>query len=1100
MAQVLYGSIVGNVTDSSGGAIIDAKVVITNVATNQSREGTTNQVGLYTFATVPAGTYRLAVTMQGFRTFNQSDIAVSSNAVTRVNVTMEVGAVTESVTVSGLATALQTDRSEVRSEVSGKTLENLPVPPGRNYQQLFGMIPGFDTPRNAHSVPSNPSRSLQYEVNGVVSASNNIRLDGATQYNVWLPHITAYVPALDSIEAVDVVTNSFDAEQGLAGGAAINVSIKSGTNGLHGSAFEYHNDNRIKARPFFLPSNQNKPKLVYNQFGGTIGGPLVRDKLFYFASYEGTYDREFAGALSSAPTAAMRQGDMSASPRLVYDPLTGTPDGKGRTPFPGKLIPANRQDPIALKIVNLMPALTYPGEVSANYFSQGSYLFDRNTLDTKLNWNITDKLTSYVRVSYLDYGMDAVTRWGKQLLGSAIAGGNPGAGYGNTYSVTAAATYILTPSFIIDSNFGYTLMDTNVAQFGIEKNIGLDVLGIPGTNGKRAFEGGWPGFGISGFDTFGLADNYMPYYRHDPQYQWVGNANWTRGSHNLRFGAELSYQQLNHTQPEFYGGSWGAPGGFNFGGGVTALNGGDAPNQFNAMAQFLLGYSNRIGKIYQWPDEYSTRTSMQSLYFRDRWQVNRNLTLNIGTRWNYFPMPTRADRGLERYFLPGTGNAALDNHVWVCGIGSVPKDCGVNVSKKLFAPSIGIAYRLSDTFVIRTGYGINTDPWNVARPLRANHPLLTAQSINAPNSYAWAGTLAAGIPAISPPDISKGIVDIPPTVVVNTMDTDFKRGYIQSWNFTIQKQVGKSWSAQAGYVGTRQTGIMGFEERNYGLVGGGAASRIYYASTGRNTSTAVVNRLGNSHYDSLQATLQRRFANGYQLNFAYTRAKCIGIAGIGNSGDRPSIKIPAYFDLNRSLCGIDQADRFTAAALWELPFGKGKAWANSGVAAAILGGWQVNGLLSAFSGNPFSVGASGASLNAPESGQRADQVKPEVKKLGGTGRGQAYYDWTAFASVKDARFGTAGFNTLRGPGVGNLDASVFRRFSITERVNLQFRMEIFNATNTPHFSNPSGNISNLVLDSAGSFSRGVFEVTGTRNTGREGIDERVFRFGLRLGF
>jgi hypothetical protein len=660
---------------------------------------------------------------------------------------------------------------------------------------------------------------------------------------------------------------------------------------------------------------------------------------------------------------------------------------------------------------------------------------------------------------------------------------------------------VLTPSLVFDTNFGYTLMDTNVAQYRIEENIGLDVLGIPGTNGSRAFEGGWPGFDIGdGFDTFGLADNYMPYYRSDPQYQWVGNANWTRGAHNIRFGAELSYQHLNHTQPEFYGGSWGAPGGFDFGGGATALNGGPAPNQYNAMAQFLLGYSNRIGKIYQWPDEYSTRTSMQSLYFRHRWQASRKLTLNLGTRWNYFPTPTRADRGLERYWFPGTGDAALDNRVWVCGVGSIPTDCGVKVSKKLFAPSVGIAYRVTDTMVIRTGYGINTDPWNVARPMRANHPLLTAQTINPPNSFSWAGTLQEGIPVISEPDLGNGVVDIPATVVTNTMDTDFERGYIQSWNFTLQKQLRGGWVAQAGYVGTRQVGVMGFEERNYGLVGGGSTSRIYYASTKRNTSTAVVNRLGNTTYDALQATIERRFANGFHTNIAYTWSKCLGLAGVENSGDRPRIKIPAYFGLNRSYCSIHQPHRFTTAALWELPFGRGKSLATGGVAAAVLGGWQINGLLSSFSGNPFSVTASGSSLNAPENDQRADQVKAEVTKLGGTGRGQPFYDWTAFKSVTEPRFGTAGWNSLLGPGMVNLDAGVFRRFRISESKDLQFRMEVFNVTNTPHFNNPSGNISSLTTNPDGSFRGGVFEVTGVRNTGREGIDERVFRFGLRFGF
>ena len=1099
-AQVLYGSIVGNVTDPTDAAVPGAKVVVTNVETNQSRETITNAAGVYNFPTIASGTYKVEVSSEGFRSYSRTGVGVSSNAVTRVDVTLELGAMAETVVVSGEAFTLQTDRAEVRSELAARTLENIPVPGQRNYQHLFNTIPGFTTPRNAHSVPSNPSRALQFEVNGVAAASNNIRLDGATQYNVWLPHITAYVPALESIDAVNVVSGSFDAEQALAGGAAINVSIKSGTNDVHGSAFWYHNDNNTKARRFFLPSNQDTPKLVYNQFGGTIGGPIKKDKLFYFASYEGTYDRQFAGALSSAPTAPMRTGDMSASPRLVYDPMTGTSDGKGREPFPGNIVPADRHDPTARKIIGFMPALTYPGEISANYYSQGAYRFDRHTLDSKVNWNATDKVSAYLRFSYLDYGMDAVTRWGRELLGSAIAGGNPGAGFGNTYSVTAAMTYVATPTLIFDTNFGYTLMDTNVAQYGIEKNIGLDVLGIPGTNGTRAFEGGWPGFNISGFDTFGLADSYMPYYRSDPQYQWVGNGNWTKGRHNIRFGAELSYQHLNHTQPEFYGGSWGAPGGFNFGGGVTSLNGGPASNQYNAMAQFLLGYSNRVGKIFQWPDEYNTRTSMQSMYIRDQWQVNRKLTVNFGTRWNYFPMPTRADRGLERYWFPGTGDANLDNRVWVCGVGSVPKDCGVNVSRKLFAPSIGIAYRVSDTWVIRTGYGINTDPWNVARPMRANHPLLTALTINAPNSFSWAGTLREGIPVLSEPDLGNGTVDIPPAVVTNTMDTDFRRGYIQSWNFTLQKQLGRGWVAQAGYVATRQTGMMGFEERNYGFPGGGSTSRVYYATTKRNTSTAVVNRLGNSAYDSLQATLERRFAGDYQVNLSYTWSKCMGVAGFGNSGDRPSINIPAYYFLNRAVCEIHQPHRFTAMGLWEVPFGRGKRWATGGAAAAILGGWQVNGLLSLFSGGPFDVTSSGSSLNAPESSQRADQVKPEVKKLGGTGRGQAFYDWTAYASVREPRFGTAGWNTLLGPGVVNLDLGIFRRFQISERIDLQFRAEAFNATNTPHFSNPSGNISNLVLNSAGSFSRGVFEVTGVRNTGREGLDERVFRFGLRLGF
>jgi hypothetical protein len=230
---------------------------------------------------------------------------------------MQVGAVSETISVDAAAPLLQTDRAEVRQEIGTQALRDLPVPPGRNYQGLFRTVPGFTPPNNAHSVPSNPSRSLQYNVNGASSSSNDVRIDGASQFNVWLPHVTAYVPALESIETVNVVTNNFDAEQGLAGGSAVNVQIKSGTNELHGSAFWYHNNNNTKAKPFFLPQGQDNPKLVYNQFGGTVDGPLVKNRLFYFASFEGTRDRQFASRFTTVPTAATRQGNFSESPASV---------------------------------------------------------------------------------------------------------------------------------------------------------------------------------------------------------------------------------------------------------------------------------------------------------------------------------------------------------------------------------------------------------------------------------------------------------------------------------------------------------------------------------------------------------------------------------------------------------------------------------------------------------------------------------------------------------------------------------------------------------------------------------------------------------------
>jgi hypothetical protein len=285
------------------------------------------------------------------------------------------------------------------------------------------------------------------------------------------------------------------------------------------------------------------------------------------------------------------------------------------------------------------------------------------------------------------------------------------------------------------------------------------------------------------------------------------------------------------------------------------------------------------------------------------------------------------------------------------------------------------------------------------------------------------------------------------------------------------------------------------------VVGAGQRGQPYFQRFGRAARTASIQPIGNTHYDSLQTRLNRRYNNGVQMQFSYTLSKAMGICGAGTQSDNePCVRALDYYRLNWSPLSFDRTHNFQANFLAELPFGRGKSMATSGIAAAILGGWQVNGLFSAYSGTPFSVTSDGTSLNLPGSTQRADQVKEEVKKIGGVGRGQAYYDWTAFARVTEPRFGTSGFNNLRGPELINLDMGLFRRFRFTERFDMQFRVEAFNATNTPHFSNPSNNIANLRLNPDGSFREGVFEVTGVTGTGREGIDERVFRFGLRFGF
>lgn len=1095
-AQVLYGSIVGNVKDSSGGAVPNASVTVQQTATGFSRQTLTNDAGQFQFPTVPGGVYEVSISKTGFTTFATKDVNVSPNAVSRVDASLEVGAVAESIQVEAFAAVLQTDRAEVRSEITARQFENAPLPPGRNYSHMFKVLPGFTYPKNGNGPSVDPSRAALYNVNGTSRQSNAVRIEGAGVNQIWLPHLPGYTPALESIDSVNITTNSFDAETGLAGGAAVNVSIKSGTNEFHGSVFEYHNSNATKAKPFFLPVGERKPKAIFNQMGGTIGGPIIRNKLFYFGSYEGTFDRQFASRLETVPNAAIRSGDMSASPNPIYDPATGAVNGTGRTPFPNNRIPAARMDPVALRIQSMLPAPTFDS-LTANLFGNGSYKFNSHKMDAKINWNASDKLTVFARGGIQDHNFESGPILG-ELVGEPFYDPASVAGptYGTTGNTAVGATYVVSPRFFLDGNFGYTAYDANSQELGLGTNYGSEVLGIPGTNGTRHFESGWPRFSVSNYTTMGAQGNSSrPFYNRDPRYQMVGNATWTRGAHSIRFGFDTSHQQINHTQVEFVGALHGASGGFTFAGGPTTLSGGPSSNQFNTWSAFLLGLPTGIGRIRQIPDEYTVRAWMHSLYIRDQWQVNRKLTLSLGTRWEYFPMPRRADRGMENY-NPDT------NKMEVCGVGSVPVDCGVSQSKRLFAPRVGLAFRVKEDFVLRAGYGITIDPYSLARPMRTNYPLLVVLNVNGVNSFQPAGRLRDGIPEIPTPDLGDGIIDIAPQVAANSLEKDYQRGYIQSWNFTLQKTLKWGFVGQAGYVATRQINRVGFRELNYAPIGGGNSGRLLARKFGRTAETRLVAPLGNAHYDSLQTSLERRFSAGLHLGVAYTWSKAIGICCSENSDGLNAIQIPEYYHLNRAVTASDTPHNLTINGLWELPFGRGRRLAQSGVLSWLAGGWQVNGILSAISGSPFHVTSSGTSLNAPGSTQRADQVKDKVEILGGAGRGQSYFDPFAFRPVTDARFGTAGFHSLRGPGIFNLDAGLFREFRITERWNLQFRAEAFNATNTPHFANPGANASNLQLNPDGSVRNlgGFTEITSLANTGRDGIDERVFRFGLRLSW
>jgi len=1100
-AQLLQGTIDGNVMDSSQAAIAGALVTAKDQQTNFTRETMTKEVGGYSLPGLPPGTYMITVSLAGFQSYTQTDIAVVPNTIRRVNVTLTVGQITENVTVEASAAALQTDRAEIRSEVTGNTLINLPVPIGRNYQLLMPTLPGVSDAQNANSFAANPTRSVNFSVNGTPTNINNFSIDGTNSRGVIDATFT-YIPALEAVQEVSIVTNSFDAEQGLAGGAAIALQIKSGSNDVHGSLFGFHTDQHMKAYQWAADRSQPKPKYIYNQYGATIGGPIKKDKLFYFLSYEGTNYSESVTQAVQVPTLAMKAGDLSASPTPIYDPMTGNPDGTGRRPFPGNIIPKDRIDPGIQAILDLpgwAPNTKGSGAfgLSRNYVTSAPNYQWRRQYDAKLTYNPTSKLSTFVRFGFVDHNANTSGIFGS-LGGLPISRANTGSGFvqGHLFQGTISATYVASPNLVIDGNYGYFREDFNDVPPRGNENLGWTLMKVPGLQTNRKTELGWPLMLIDGFSSLGAANNFEPHGYRDPTYDYAANLSWTRSTHNFRFGFNLNRQHINESQPQGNLNYIAAQGGFQFSPGATQLNGGPPGNDYNTFAAFLLGLPNNAGKLRLFPDDIQTRMKAYSFYARDRWQIMRKLTFNYGVRMEIFPFPTRVGRGLEVYDFDR-------NVMLLCGLGPNPIDCGINKGKGGPTPRVGLAYRVSESMVLRAGYGITWDPINLSNFERLNYPDLVQIALNRPNGFSWATTLRQGFPGIVQPDLKPGILPVPGNLSIITLDNkNLVRGYIQSWNLTAEKSFG-GWVGSAGYVATRTTDQLHQLEANWSPIGTGTAGQVLNRQFGRTAATRFFGTLGTSKYDSLQTRLEHRFSRGYQLVMGYTWAHGLGYSeatsgAVPGFGANPvaGVVIPAYYHMNYGNLSRDIRHNFQATGIFELPFGKGKPWAQSGALAQIVGGWQVNTLFSVYSGSPFTAIADNSTLNASGTTQRADCIGTP-RKLGDI---HQWYDRSGFGVPASGRFGTCGANTLTGPGRVNLDMGIDRKWRFGENSEIKLRVESFNVANTPHHSNPGSGIGIATTATNNVNTGGFMEALAIRNTGLDGLDERTFRVGLRFSW
>jgi hypothetical protein len=1089
-AQVLYGSVVGSVKDAQGGAVPGASVTIVNKDTGLTLDATSNAEGNYSFTNVLPGPYDVKVSLQGFREFVRSNVPVTISNISRVDVTLEVGTLSETVTVASEAQLLQTDKADVHTEIKSAELVAMPLNRFRNYQGLMNLVPGTTPLAFGNAETDTPARSLATNVNGQANTGNTTRTDGATNMNIWLPNHNMYISPAETVDTVSVSTSSFDAEQGNAGGAAVTVVTKSGTNNFRGSGFEFYNSDKLNATPKYFGSGAvpGKLPLKANTYGATLGGPISRNHVFFFGSFEGFRRTQSLFTFFNVPDAKLRAGDFSSavntngSIQQIYDPTSGTPNGVGRTQFAGNQIPQSMISPIALKVQQLFPLPNNPGTgaggLTNNYKRQEDRTFARDNYDGKVNWNRTSAHQIWGKFSYMNAVVDDLTNY----LGLDPNAQGDG-GFTKVYQATTGQTWTFTPTMLMDMTFGFGRQNQHVLGPDFQAgNYGLDVLGIPGTNNQGsnsvAFPERYAGFPVfnTGFSAVGNRDGWNPIFRDERTYSLATNLTKVKGRHDIRGGYLMNFFYLDHWQPET-----GNPRGqFDFNGAVTALNatGAQTNNFYNQYAAFLLGYTQPSKSVQN--ELMTAREWQHSLYVRDRWTPTGKLTLDLGLRYEIYPIMHRADgRGLDKLDL-----TTLD--VLIAGRGGNPQNNGMKTGWDNFAPRLGAIYRLNENNVFRTGYGItyNATPW--ARAVRGDndYPITLALSFPNVDQFGYYNTLAQGIPTIVAPDQSSGRVPLDRAAAEYTPEIgNVDRGYVQTWNIAFERRLPFDTSVDVAYVGAKGTGGYAALDINAPTVlGTGNQGRPYF-NLGR---IVAINSWGErlrTRYNSLQVSLNKPFTHGLLFKGAYTYSKSMNESD--NDGRATlSWNTPSELWRNWGPAGFDRRHNFQLGFAYALPWQNQGSY-SGGIAKAILGDWQVNGVFAAFTGTPFTVTASGTAVNTPSNTQTADYVGT-FDVLGNIGAAGKWFDTSAFAQPTGVRFGTSSRNQFYGPGGYNLDFSLFLSFPVGGERRLEARMEAGNILNHPLYGNPSTSITS-----------GTF---GQITISNGNYPERQIRFGVRFSF
>jgi hypothetical protein len=1026
-AQTGAASLTGIVTDETGAAVPGATVTATNQATNVEYTSVSNDAGSYTMTSLPVGTYVIKAELSRFKTAASKPIAMEAKQVVRLDFKLELGAVEETVEVKSDTPVMQTETATVGSVISGTTLSALPLN-GRNTGQLSLLLPGVVSPNpSAFTAIRNFSSGRPY-VNGNREQTNNYTIDGVDM-NESIDNLVAYQPSPDALAQISVETNNYAADTGNVAGAVISNVLKSGSNLFKGNVFEYYRNSSMDANSWSNNrSHAAKPERRQDIYGGTLGGPLLKNRLFFFGNYQGTkFNAPGSETISVAPD-SWRHGDLSTLATTIKDPLTGVA-------FANNQIPAGRISAIANNLLNNLAFYPLPNRsvtgVTGNYVGETLTTIHANQGDGRVDWNVSPNDKIFGRFSIAEYESKNDKRAIPLLLGNLTT-----APFRN---LAANWNHVFNQSLVNEVLVGFN-------QITIVSDT-LDWAGIGDANATFGIAGGQPIPGLSsiGFGNgltapgAGASDTNTV----DKTFQFNEKLTWLKGSHSMKIGGQL----MHYTQQRFYAGNNGLLGIFSYGGLFSGA----------AFSDFLLDQVSGKGRG-SLASPWTHLHDRSALYIQDDYKVTPAMTLNLGMRWAYTQPVVEKDNRQSNFDLK-TGAQTLAQD------GSRDSRALYHSYKKGFEPRLGAAWRPSEAWVVRGAYGISQYMEGTGANLRLplNPPGFFESAVTY-DTTSGPGTLTTGFAELKPQDQPSG--------QVRAWDPNLRPQFTQQWNIFLERLLTPSMSANVGYVGNHATHLVTPVEGNQPLPGPGTDTtqwlptqqrRPLYATAPLITNISTTASRGHSDYNGLQMSLRQRAVKGVEYLASYTlsrtRSNNLGYYGSGGVAAEGAYWMNTYEpEWNYGPAFFDARHNFVFSANYELPWGKGRKWASdaSTLTDAIIGGWRLSGIFQLRSGFPITVtDGSAPSLQGQRGNERPNCVGDPVPSDQNIAH---WLDINAFARVAKGTWGNCGVGVARAPGYQNIDAVLAKQFNTGGGRYFEFRAEAFNLTNTPSFGPPARDI------------------------------------------